>query len=65
MKVSFKPIVAALLFAILLISSSYFLKENPVGDWIDAGVYMAGVYFALRYFTKSPKVCSTKQHNPI
>ena len=57
MKISFKPILGALLFAILLITSSYFLKGNPIGDWVDAGIYMMGGYFAFRYFTTSPKVC--------
>lgn len=63
MKISFKPMLGALLFAILLIVSSYFLKGNPIGDWVDAGIYMIGVYSAFRYFTTSPKVCSTKFQN--
>jgi hypothetical protein len=57
MKASFTPIFAALLFAILLILSSYFLKGNSIGDWVDAGIYMAGIYFVFRYFKTSPKVC--------
>jgi hypothetical protein len=65
MKASFKPIFAALLFAILLISSSYFFKGISIGDWVDAGIYMIGGYFFFRYFTASSKVCSTKSHNSI
>jgi len=62
MKISFKPIPGALLFAILLIASSYFLKGVPAGDWVDAAIYMIGTYFAINYFTNSRKVCATKFH---
>jgi hypothetical protein len=57
MKINFKPIFGALLFAILLIASSYFLKGNSIGNWVDAGIYMLGVYSAFRYFTTSSKIC--------
>jgi hypothetical protein len=65
MKSSFKPILIALIFAILIISSSYVLKGNPIGDWVDAGIYMIGAYFFFKYSATSPKVCSAKSHNSI
>ena len=60
MKSSFKPILVALLFAILLIASSYLLKGSSIGDWVDAAIYMAAVYFIFIYFAGSPKACSQK-----
>jgi len=60
MKPSFKPISGAILFALLVIASSYFLKGTPFRDWVDAGIYLTGIYFACRYFTTSNKVCVTK-----
>jgi len=63
MKVSYKPILIALLFAILLIASSYFLKGRSIGDWVDAAIYMAAVYFTFRYFAGSSKACQVKPHN--
>ena len=64
MKTSFKPILVALLFAILLIASSYFLKGRSIGDWVDAAIYMAGVYFIFIYFLPSSKASSAKPNNP-
>ena len=60
MKPSFKPIIGALIFALLIIASSYFLKSRAIGVWVDAGIYMIGTYFWFRYFTRAPKVCSSK-----
>jgi hypothetical protein len=60
MKVSFKPVLVALLFAILLIASSYLLKERSLGDWVDATIYMAAVYFLFTYFAGSPNACPVK-----
>ena len=61
MKTSFKPIFGALLFALLLIASSYFLKKTSIGDWVDAAIYMIGAYFAFRYFMTSPIACMTRK----
>ncbi|MDB5198907.1 MAG: hypothetical protein JWO92_870 [Chitinophagaceae bacterium] len=58
MKIS-KPIVAALVFATLIIASAYFLKGNSAKSWIDAGIYLVGFYFFFRY-TNAAKKCSTK-----
>jgi len=52
MKASFKPILVALLFAILLIASSYYLKGRSIGDWVDAAIYMAAVYLSFIYSVK-------------
>jgi hypothetical protein len=57
MKHSFKPILVALLFAILLIASSYFLKGTSIGVWVDAGIYMAGVYLFFCYYSDILKAC--------
>jgi len=57
MKRNFRPILIALIFATLLIASSYFLKSKPIGDWVDSGIYIAGVYFLFLYsgfFQKRP-----------
>lgn len=59
MKLSIKPIIGALVFALLLIASSYFLKGRAIGVWADAGIYMIGTYFWLRYFVRAPKVCAS------
>ena len=61
METSFKPICGALLFALLLIASSYFLKKTFFGDWVDAAIYMIGAYFAFRYFMTSPIACMTRK----
>jgi hypothetical protein len=60
MKASFKPILIALLFAGLLILSSYVLKGTKIGDWVDAAIYLAGAYLLFQYFGKLQKSCSTK-----
>jgi len=64
MKTSFKPIIVALLFAILLIASSYFLKGRSIGEWVDAAIYMAAVYFIFISFAVSHKACKVKPDNP-
>ena len=64
MKASFKPILVALLFAVLLIGSSYFLKGKSIGDWVDAAIYITAFYFIFIYFAATPKACSVKPDNP-
>lgn len=61
MKTSFKPILVSLLFALLLIASSYFLKKTSIGDWVDSIIYVAGVYCFYRYYKNSQKSCATKE----
>jgi hypothetical protein len=58
MKISLMPILITLILAVLLISSSFFLKGNSIGDWVDAGIYIIGVSLAFHYFKKSSKICS-------
>jgi hypothetical protein len=36
-----RMILAAILFAIALIASSYFLRGQSIGDWVDAAIYIA------------------------
>jgi len=64
MKASFKPILVALLFAVLLIASSYFFKGRSIGGWIDAAIYITAFYFIFIYFAGPPKACSVKPNNP-
>ena len=52
MNASFRPILVAFLFAILLIASSYYLKGKSIGDWVDAAIYMAAVYLSFIYSVK-------------
>ena len=49
MKIFSKPIVIALVFASLLIASSYFLKGKPVGNWVNAVIYTIWIYIYFRY----------------
>jgi hypothetical protein len=61
MKSKYNPILVALVFAILLIASSYFLKERSIGNWIDAGIYMVGTYLLFSYYGTSSKNCSQEK----
>jgi len=58
MKMKFNTIVIALVFAVLLIASSYFLKGNPAGDWVDSGIYVVGLYYLFQYNSISRTKCS-------
>jgi hypothetical protein len=60
MKASFKPILISLLFAFLLIGSSYFLKGNNIKDWVDSAIYLAGIYLLVQHSGKLQKACATK-----
>ncbi|HVG40495.1 MAG TPA: hypothetical protein VM888_02695 [Chitinophagaceae bacterium] len=57
MKVILIPIAVSLLFAFLLIASSYFLKTSKIGDWVDAGIYLSGAYVFFRYYYQTTKNC--------
>ena len=47
MRVATRMIVGATLLAVALIASSWLLKGNPAGDWVDAALYIAlGSFFA-------------------
>jgi hypothetical protein len=59
MKHSYTPILGALLIAILLIASAYFLKGKSIGDWVNAGIYIIGLYSFYSYFENSSRRCST------
>ena len=63
MKNSFNPILGALIFAMLLIASSYFLKGKSIGNWADAVIYMAGIYCWYRYFMNLPTTCRVSKKN--
>jgi hypothetical protein len=58
MKKRINPIVIALVFAVLLIASSYILKGNLVGDWVDSGIYVVGLYCLFQYNSNSRTKCS-------
>jgi hypothetical protein len=50
MKKTKRPIVIALIFAALLISSAWLFKGNPIGDWVDSAIYITGLYCLFQYF---------------
>ena len=60
MKPVYKPIIAALVFAVLLIASAYFLKGNSAKVWVQALIYGLGFYFVFRYSIASPKKCTSE-----
>jgi hypothetical protein len=41
MKQPTRMIVVALLFAAALIASSYFLRGQGIGSWVDSAIYIA------------------------
>lgn len=57
MKVPFKPIPAALLFAFMIIAAAHFLKGNPALGWVNAIIYLTGTYYWFRYFSGRDKLC--------
>jgi hypothetical protein len=55
MKVALRMVVCATFFAVALIASSWFLKGNAAGEWVDAALYiglacflLSQTFFALR-----------------
>ena len=47
MRDSVRMIIGMSVFAAALITSSWMLKGSPIGDWVDAGLYLAtGCFFA-------------------
>ncbi|HEX6332857.1 MAG TPA: hypothetical protein VFZ78_01450 [Flavisolibacter sp.] len=60
MKRHHTPIMIALIFAVLLIFSSYIFKGRPVGDWIDAAICLAGIVFLFNYYSRSGSITTKK-----
>jgi hypothetical protein len=60
MKPALKPILAALVFAVLFIASAWLLKGNTIKDWVQSGLYGVGFYFLFRYSVAMPQKCSVK-----
>ncbi len=47
MRDSVRMIIGMSVFAAALITSSWMFKGSPIGDWVDAGLYLAtGCFFA-------------------
>jgi uncharacterized membrane protein len=47
MRYAVRIIVGAVLFGLALLASSYFLKGNAAGDWVDAALYVGLAAFLL------------------
>ena len=48
-----RMIVGAVLFAVALLASSWFLKGNPAGNWVDVALYIGFAAFMLSYIVFS------------
>ena len=47
MRDAVRLLVGMTVFAAALITSSWALRGNPIGEWVDAGLYLAtGCFFA-------------------
>jgi hypothetical protein len=57
MRIALRMIVGMSLCAAALIASSWFLKGNPAGEWVDAGLYLVtGCFFASQVILAFPEV---------
>ena len=45
MKSPFKPIIASLFFATMLITALIILKGEEAGYWVDTCIYMAWIFY--------------------
>ena len=61
MRFAIRMILGATLLAAALVASSWFLRGNPIGDWVDAALYVAlGGFFAsqvVHAWSKQPRSC--------
>jgi len=56
MRVAIRLIVGMTLFAIALVGSSWGLKGNPIGDWVDVTIYVAmACFFASQIILAFPR----------
>ena len=57
MSLASRMIIGMSAFAVALIASSWLLKGNPIGDWADAGIYLAtGCFFASQVIRAFPQI---------
>ena len=57
MKIVICMLLGAVFFAGALLSSAWFLKNNPLGDWVDAFLYVGlGCFLAIQTFPALPQV---------
>jgi hypothetical protein len=56
MRVAVRLVVGMTLLAVALIGSSWGLKGNPLGDWVDAAIYLAmGCFFVSQVILVFPR----------
>jgi hypothetical protein len=51
MRATLRFLIGSTLFALALIASSWLLRGNPIGDWVDAGIYLAYIVFFTAHLT--------------
>jgi hypothetical protein len=57
MRVALRMIAGMSLCAAALIASSWLLKGNPAGEWVDAGLYLVtGCFFASQVILAFPQL---------
>lgn len=57
MRLGLRMIAGMALFAMALIASSWLLKGNPAGDWVDAAIYIVmGAFFASQVVLTLPNI---------
>ena len=56
-----KVVVVSLVWAVALISSSYFLRGAAIGEWVDAFLYLAaGVWVTSTWLGRRIPGCRTQ-----
>jgi hypothetical protein len=56
MRIAIRLVLGMTLLAAALIGSSWGLKGNPVGDWVDAAIYVAmGCFFTSQVILAFPQ----------
>lgn len=57
MQIVVRMLVGSTTFALALIGSSWLLKGNPAGDWVDAVLYIAlGCFFVSQTASAFPQI---------
>ena len=58
MRIAIRLVIGMALFAAALIGSSWGLKGNPAGEWVDAAIYLAmGCFFTSQVILAFPQLC--------
>ena len=57
MQIAKRTTIGAILFAIALVGSSWLLRSNPLGDWVNAAIYISlGCFFTYQIVAVLPQV---------